>query len=442
MASFYAELHVEDHVYPVVRCNYACSQTSDARGRVHGKVRHAPLQLLLDVPDHDALFSWANTLHKPLAGEVIFYDTAHRVAVETLAFAAGECVQYAEEFESGDENDGAYRCTIVITAPSFELRAGGPAAITAGAPVRPSLLAAAAAALPAAAQVLAAPVAPPAPSGGQYLALAQAAYQTYAQQLPASLQTLHAVLGEFGEVQGRAKSPESAANRVQRAVDNGWAAQVATPADVLDNLWDAVGTRVVLRDSSPATMSQLTSKLVAAINNGELDVVKIENLYGSDAHLPYLSPENTAEIQEEANLKVTQKPYESGYTATTIFVKYPDGVRGEIQLIGEQALKIANAEHLVYNAFLNKPYLGSYAAEHHTAVAAQIAPIRAGAIALNPPQKTAYLQYLSGSYANARRAESGQPAQPLPFPAEVPHALSVDNLIAVNHTTSNFKLPR
>jgi len=50
------------------------------------------------------------------------------------------------------------------------------------------------------------------------------------------------------------------------------------------------------------------------------------------------------------------------------------------------------------------------------------------------------MTYLSGSYADARRAESGLPAQPPAFPAEVPPALSVHNLVAVNQKTSTFKV--
>ncbi|WP_046246008.1 type VI secretion system tube protein TssD [Hymenobacter terrenus] len=131
MASFYAELHVEGHSYRVVRCNYSCHQNVDARGRVTAKVRHSPLQLVLDVPEDDALLNWANTPRKPLAGEVVFYDSAQRIAYETIAFSEGDCVQYNEAFESGADGDGSYVCLLAITAPTFELRAGGPAAVAA-----------------------------------------------------------------------------------------------------------------------------------------------------------------------------------------------------------------------------------------------------------------------------------------------------------------------
>jgi hypothetical protein len=126
MASFYAELQVAGNSYRVVHCSYACHQATDARGRVQAKVRYAPLELVLDVPTDDGLLAWAHTPHKPLAGQVVFYDAARQTAHETIAFAAGECVQYAEDFASSATGDGAYVCQLTITAPSFELRAGGP----------------------------------------------------------------------------------------------------------------------------------------------------------------------------------------------------------------------------------------------------------------------------------------------------------------------------
>jgi hypothetical protein len=128
MASFYAELHIEGHSYPVRQCNFASRQATDARGRMQSKVRHEPLLLLLDVPDDEVLLNWAATPLKALAGQVVFYETFQRVARETLSFTAGHCVQYSETFESGNGGAGAYQCELTITATEFDLRAGGPAA--------------------------------------------------------------------------------------------------------------------------------------------------------------------------------------------------------------------------------------------------------------------------------------------------------------------------
>ena len=47
---------------------------------------------------------------------------------ETIAFAAGQCVGYHENFHAGNTGPGAYVCHLRITAPAFTLAAGGPAA--------------------------------------------------------------------------------------------------------------------------------------------------------------------------------------------------------------------------------------------------------------------------------------------------------------------------
>ena len=49
----------------------------------------------------------AATPFKAQAGEVVFYTATQRVAHETIAFAAGQCVSYHETFESGAGRDGA-----------------------------------------------------------------------------------------------------------------------------------------------------------------------------------------------------------------------------------------------------------------------------------------------------------------------------------------------
>ena len=128
MASFDAELHLNGRAYPVRRCHFTLHQDTDARGRVVSKVRHGPLGLSVDVPDDDELLAWAAAPFKPLAGEVVFFDLAAQVPHETIAFAAGQCVGYAEDFAGGDTGAGAYVCHLRITAPAFALRAGGPVA--------------------------------------------------------------------------------------------------------------------------------------------------------------------------------------------------------------------------------------------------------------------------------------------------------------------------
>lgn len=131
MASFYAELHVAGHSYPVWSCTYEFRQATSERGRVLAKVRHGLVQLTLDVPHDEVLLAWAATPHKPLAGSVVFRDAKGDSVLETLSWEGGECVGYQEEFRSGEEKQGAYVCHLTIVAPKLTLQPGAPTAYVA-----------------------------------------------------------------------------------------------------------------------------------------------------------------------------------------------------------------------------------------------------------------------------------------------------------------------
>ena len=127
MSSFYAELTVGGlSLYPLRQCQFEFTQATDQRGRAAAKVRHGLLHLTLDVPEDDQLLDWANTVHKPLAGHVTFFEDDRRTARETLSFAAGQCVSYQETFVAGDGQAGAYVCQLIITSDGLALAPGGP----------------------------------------------------------------------------------------------------------------------------------------------------------------------------------------------------------------------------------------------------------------------------------------------------------------------------
>jgi hypothetical protein len=125
MSSFYAELEVTGHTYPVRVCQFSFIQATDERGRVRGKVRHSRVHLSLDTPQDDFLLLWGITAHKLLAGHITFFETNQRTARETMSFAAGECVGYHETFDAGDSGAGAYISHLTIVAPKLVLSAGG-----------------------------------------------------------------------------------------------------------------------------------------------------------------------------------------------------------------------------------------------------------------------------------------------------------------------------
>jgi len=109
------------------------------------------------------------------------------------------------------------------------------------------------------------------------VALAAEAHKKYAAELANAKVVLAEVAGDLGTVEGRAKDPVSAANRLQRAIDNEWGSAkggIKTVDGVIDNLWDAVGTRIVVDNGTTENMQVVVKRLVDAINAGKLQVTE------------------------------------------------------------------------------------------------------------------------------------------------------------------------
>ena len=278
------------------------------------------------------------------------------------------------------------------------------------------------------------------------VALTQKAFDKYSAALGPAKALLQGLLGKFGEVMGRAKDAVSAANRLQRAIDN-FGAKVTDVDSVIANIWDAIGTRVVLSNASPETMAQAVAALQEGIKSGQLKITMINNLHGADAK-PYFTADQVAALaaeQHAANGKeVTtnaSKIMAGGFTSVCIYVEYANGVKGEIQIIGEQALAIANVEHIPYDVGLGKPLVRGIDSSLQGELKAITGPIEAAIKAVNadPALKAAYDKYLSEMYAHARNIEMGLESNPPVLPAGLDQALSVEGLQAVHAAIEALK---
>jgi hypothetical protein len=123
MSSFRCLLVLDAQELPVVRCTYEFNQPTGPRGRVAAKVRSGLITLELDVPHHDQLLAWAADPQKKLSGTVLFLETNRPMLSEQLAFEDAFCVAYQEDFHSGAEPEGAYRCTLQLSAAKLLLGA-------------------------------------------------------------------------------------------------------------------------------------------------------------------------------------------------------------------------------------------------------------------------------------------------------------------------------
>jgi hypothetical protein len=280
-----------------------------------------------------------------------------------------------------------------------------------------------------------------------YLYYANEAYKVYSKELTTAVQQIEEIAGDLGQVTGRAKRAESAANRLQRAVDNGWIKELNSTEEALDNIWDALGTRVVLKNGDAASVDAFVNKLCNAIEKGEIEVVSVNSLAGADG-IPYLTQTHLEQIKSAClfvgkQIKALPKEYESGYTVATIYLKYKNNVRGELQLIGQQTLEIANAEHWVYDAFLGKPYaeyLEGFTNVGTKDIATRlIKRVREPAMTLSESQKATYNSYLNSVYQNARNIESGNSLSTVTLPSGIPQELSAESLLRTDQLINGLK---
>lgn len=121
MSSFRCLLLLAEQELPVVHCTYQFSQPTAQRGRVAAKVRSGLITLELDVPHDDQLLAWAADPQKKLSGTLLFLETNRPTLSEQLTFEDAFCVAYREDFHSGAEPEGAYRCTLQLSASKLTL---------------------------------------------------------------------------------------------------------------------------------------------------------------------------------------------------------------------------------------------------------------------------------------------------------------------------------
>lgn len=274
--------------------------------------------------------------------------------------------------------------------------------------------------------------APPADAGGASPALLELAAQArsvYEPQLAPVKAQMEALFGSMGEVQARAKDTASAANRLQRAIDK-FGAEVATPEQAVSNLYDAIGTRVVLKNQTPEGVGQVVDGLVQAKKAGTLDITEVNNLHGPDGK-PYLTPDHVAQLRA-AGIRVNEsKVFDTGYTMAAVYLRHANGVRGEFQIIGPRVQKLANLEHLPYDAALGKPLDRGLSAQARAQVAPELAAFEGAVRGLGPNGTIRYNQYLNDSYIQARNIELGRlsaDTPPLALPEGFNPRLSVQSL--------------
>ncbi len=356
-------------------------------------------------------------------------------------------------------------------------------------------------------------------SGSPLVSVAEKAYEQYSQELEPVKVQMRDIFGSHGEIQARAKNPVSAANRLQRVLDNGWAQDISTPQQALSNLWDAIGSRVVLNDTTPAGIQNTVDSMADSIRTGKLEITSLNNLRGPGG-VPYFSRKQLKQIymadyerrqalkaegkeagkpiviggawfqvdeetvgklkgeisddrlkslktiidsklpQEEIMKKLkdmkfsdseiekilyhapmgdTDRSAGSPFTSVCAYVKHNNGVTGELQIIGSSVLKIANAEHLPYDAMIKKDLYRELSPEGKTKIEPYFKPFEEAMSELTENQKKEYNEYLNSCYIYARNLELGIVTDYPEVPAGLNQNLSMQNILHIHDIYSKIK---
>jgi hypothetical protein len=292
------------------------------------------------------------------------------------------------------------------------------------------------------------------------LLLVEQAYIKYnpcAQQTKSELTTM---FGSYGDIQVRAKNPVSGANRLLRALKAPWGPKdgVRSVDDVVKNLWDSVGARIVVTQDTAGTvvdkMEKVTQALIQGIRAGTLKVKELNNLRGVDG-MPYFSSEQILRIRTAAAMagapipKISDRERTKGspFTAVCCYLDLGQGVTGELQIIGKTALRLADAEHIPYDAMIAKdPYREVTVEGRRQMDAAGVADYTRCVGALTGDQKEAYTGYLTYCYALARSEENGYIGEvqwsSVPVPTKLASfsaLLSIENVIRLEEECEAIK---
>ncbi|WNG26898.1 hypothetical protein F0U62_24920 [Cystobacter fuscus] len=262
--------------------------------------------------------------------------------------------------------------------------------------------------------------------------LAELIHPDCVRELESAKQQMATLFDGLGSVQGRVKDPVSAGNRLQRAQER-FGATVTNPEQAKSNLWDAVGTRLVLSDTSPAGMDKTAARIADGIRSGKLDIFEFNNLHGPGGK-PYFTPEHIQMMRQAAAesgkpLRVNEsKLMDTGYTVACGYLNHGNGVKGELQIIGPRTLELANVEHIPYDVSLGKPLVRDVPEAAKPKIQSLVAPIENAMSGMSEAQKKSYDQYMNQSYIHARNQELGVASTPPRLPPGLSEDLSAENI--------------
>ena len=142
---------------------------------------------------------------------------------------------------------------------------------------------------------------------------------------------------------------------------------IHTKEGVIVNLQDLSGARIILGSNQKGSADVVIDKLAEVVKDGKLKIVEIENHTPADKKYQYASQTKLHKLAKASSDKfgafvsehITRN--ETGYIAIHLTVEFPDGMRGEIQILGRDVAIFKELEDLPYKILQGKSVKPEYA---------------------------------------------------------------------------------
>lgn len=129
---------------------------------------------------------------------------------------------------------------------------------------------------------------------------------------------------------------------------------------VINRLGDIIGARIILGDNSKNSADLIVDELIEIVKEGRLKITEVENHTPYDKKFQYVGQTKLHKLAQASSdrfgIFVNEKSVrnETGYTAVHLSVVFPDGYRGEIQILGRDVAVLKELEDIPYKILQGK----------------------------------------------------------------------------------------
>lgn len=229
---------------------------------------------------------------------------------------------------------------------------------------------------------------------------------------------------------------KTATSIVEKAATRGWVNQ----DEIKRGMTDLAGMKIVMRDASRENVDKVIERLVTAVTEGGAKIVEIENkrplpIYGPDGKISrsydYASPIALIKLQRAASkllgreIKLVDENTPSNYMAIHILMELPNGITGELQIMGHDVAMLKELEDLCYKVKNGKNIDKKYAP-----IEKALAPLKDEENSLLRSEHDKYTQeaYLVQREVEPRAHKSRKKEKFLAAPPTLPKELDFNNI--------------